>query len=109
MCGIAGVAFATGASSAESIVRAMLPPLARRGPDAEGLHLWPNVGFGHRRLAILDLSPAGAQPMLSADGSVGVVFNGCIYNFMELRRELERRGHAFRSHCDTEVRLQVAA
>jgi asparagine synthase (glutamine-hydrolysing) len=106
MCGIAGVAFTNRSSGTELAVRAMLPPLARRGPDAEGLHLWPGIGFGHRRLAILDLSPAGAQPMLSADGTVGVVFNGCIYNFIELRRELEQRGHTFRSHCDTEVLIE---
>ncbi len=106
MCGIAGIVFATGSAEAESAVRAMLPPLARRGPDAEGLHLWPGVGFGHRRLAILDLSPAGAQPMLSADGTVGVVFNGCIYNFQEIRRELEQKGHVFRSRCDTEVLIE---
>src|ERR1035437_8937005 len=106
MCGIAGVAFATGSSNAEQTVRAMLPSLARRGPDAEGLHLWPGIGFGHRRLAILDLSPAGAQPMLSADGTVGVVFNGCIYNFVEIRRELEQRGHIFRSQCDTEALIE---
>jgi asparagine synthase (glutamine-hydrolysing) len=106
MCGIAGIVFAAGSPDAESGVRAMLPPLARRGPDGEGLHLWPGVGFGHRRLAIIDLSPAGAQPMLSADGTVGVVFNGCIYNFWEIRRELEQSGHAFRSECDTEVLIE---
>jgi len=106
MCGIAGIAFAAGSRNAELPVRAMLPSLARRGPDGEGLHLWPGVGFGHRRLAILDLSPAGAQPMLSSDGSVGVVFNGCIYNFPAIRRELEQRGHAFRSQCDTEVLIE---
>ena len=107
MCGIAGVAFATSSrNNAEQIVRAMLPCLARRGPDAEGVHLWPGVGFGHRRLAILDLSPAGAQPMLSADGTVGVVFNGCIYNFQQIRHELEQRGHIFRSECDTEVLIE---
>ena len=106
MCGIAGVAFANGSSGAESFVRAMLPALARRGPDAEGLHVWPGVGFGHRRLAILDLSPAGAQPMLSSDGKVGVVFNGCIYNFVEIRCELGKRGHTFRSQCDTEVLIE---
>jgi asparagine synthase (glutamine-hydrolysing) len=106
MCGIAGVAFATASSKSETAVRSMLPSLARRGPDAEGLHLWPGVAFGHRRLAILDLSAAGSQPMLSADSSVGVVFNGCIYNFMEIRRELESRGHTFRSQCDTEVLIE---
>ncbi len=83
--------------------------LERRGPDSGGLHSFPNdrstIVFGHRRLAILDLSPAGHQPMLTPDEKVGVVFNGCIYNFLELRRELEQHGYAFRSHCDTEVLL----
>jgi asparagine synthase (glutamine-hydrolysing) len=106
MCGIAGVAFATDSPNAESAVRAMLPPLARRGPDGEGVQLWPGACFGHRRLAIIDLSSAGSQPMISADGTVGVVFNGCIYNFLEIRRELEQRGHAFRSQCDTEVLIE---
>ena len=81
----------------------MMEALARRGPDSEGFEAWPGVGFGHRRLSILDLSPAGHQPMLSADRQTGVVFNGCIYNFLELRAELEQHGHRFRSHCDTEV------
>ncbi len=88
----------------------MLPAMARRGPDAEGFYRWASpsnsTGFGHRRLAILDLSPAGAQPMLSRDGSVGVVFNGCIYNFHEIRAELERLGHAFHSQCDTEILIE---
>lgn len=103
MCGIAGFVSADSSVAVKSPVRAMLPALARRGPDAEGFHAWPGAGFGHRRLSILDLSPAGAQPMCSEDGSIGVVFNGCIYNFVEIRRELEQRGHRFRSQCDTEV------
>src|SRR5581483_12071952 len=106
MCGIAGIVFHNPSTSAEAAVRAMLPPLARRGPDAEGLHQWSGVGFGHRRLAILDLSPAGAQPMLSSDATIGVVFNGCIYNFLEIRRELEQRGHRFKSQCDTEILIE---
>jgi asparagine synthase (glutamine-hydrolysing) len=81
----------------------MLSVLARRGPDSEGFHAWPGVGLGHRRLSIIDLSPAGAQPMLSDDGEIGVVFNGCVYNFLEIRTELEGRGYRFRSQCDTEV------
>jgi asparagine synthase (glutamine-hydrolysing) len=64
------------------------------------------VHFGHRRLAIIDLSDAGRQPMLNAAGDVGIVFNGCIYNFQELRRELEQAGRVFRSHCDTEVLVE---
>src|SRR5579862_5774930 len=106
MCGIAGVVFTDRHASPALVVRAMLPALARRGPDSEGYHEWPGAGFGHRRLAIIDLSPAGAQPMLSEDGEVGVVFNGCIYNFLPIRRELEQRGHRFRSHCDTEVLIE---
>jgi asparagine synthase (glutamine-hydrolysing) len=81
----------------------MMDSLARRGPDSEGFEAWPGVGLGHRRLSILDLSPAGHQPMLSDDRKAGVVFNGCIYNFLELRAELEQHGHRFRSECDTEV------
>lgn len=106
MCGIAG--YVTGAETdrAETVVRTMTAALARRGPDSEGLHTWSGVAFGHRRLAILDLSPAGHQPMLCDDGQVGLVFNGCIYNFQELRAELETRGHRFRSRCDTEVLLR---
>jgi asparagine synthase (glutamine-hydrolysing) len=68
------------------------------------LHVWEgSAAFGHRRLAIYDLSDAGRQPMLSADGLTGVVFNGSIYNFLDIRRELEQRGCRFHSHCDTEV------
>jgi asparagine synthase (glutamine-hydrolysing) len=83
----------------------MVRALERRGPDSEGLENWDCATLGHRRLAILDLSDAGSQPMLSADRQIGVVFNGCIYNFLELRRELESRGNRFRSDCDTEVLL----
>ncbi len=80
--------------------------LERRGPDSEGFAAWPGAALGHRRLAILDLSAAGHQPMLSEDGRVGLVFNGCIYNFLELRADLEKLGHRFRSQCDTEVLLR---
>jgi asparagine synthase (glutamine-hydrolysing) len=81
----------------------MVASLARRGPDGEGIETWPGAILAHRRLAIFDLSDAGRQPMLSPDGKVGVVFNGAIYNFRELRRALEARGYAFRSQTDTEV------
>jgi len=84
----------------------MVRALARRGPDSEGVAKWPNAVLGHRRLAIVDLSAAGHQPMLSDDGQIGLVFNGCIYNFLELRKDLEQRGHRFRSRCDTEVLLR---
>lgn len=103
MCGIAGIVGSSDGESALAQVRSMASALARRGPDAEGFHMWPGAVFGHRRLAILDLTSAGAQPMLSDDGQTGVVFNGCIYNFIELREQLRGRGYRFRSECDTEV------
>jgi asparagine synthase (glutamine-hydrolysing) len=106
MCGIAGFAARTLPESALESVRAMTDSMARRGPDAEGVHAWPNAIFGHRRLAIFDLSDAGRQPMLSENAQVGVVFNGAIYNFHELRAELEQRGHRFRSQCDTEILVE---
>ncbi len=71
--------------------------IAHRGPDGHGVHCDGAVGFGHRRLAIIDLSPGGAQPMQSADGALVVTFNGEIYNYRELRHELAGKGHAFRS------------
>jgi asparagine synthase (glutamine-hydrolysing) len=79
--------------------------LARRGPDSEGIESWDLATLGHRRLSIFDLSDAGRQPMVSEDGRVALVFNGAIYNFHELRAELEARGYVFRSRTDTEVLL----
>jgi len=105
MCGIAGYASALRYDATEPAVRTMVRALARRGPDSEGLEVWDSATLGHRRLAILDLSEAGSQPMVSDDRQIGVVFNGCIYNFREVRRELESRGNRFRSQCDTEVLL----
>jgi asparagine synthase (glutamine-hydrolysing) len=106
MCGIAGFIGLTGSERPATLVRGMLPQLARRGPDAEGMATWPHAALGHRRLAIIDLSELGRQPMLSDDGEVGLVFNGCIYNFVELRNELQKAGRRFRSECDTEVLLR---
>jgi asparagine synthase (glutamine-hydrolysing) len=81
----------------------MVGALARRGPDGEGIECWGQAVLGHRRLAIFDLSEAGKQPMLAPDRSVGVVFNGAIYNHRELRKRLEGCGYLFRSNTDTEV------
>ena len=106
MCGIAGlVGVGMDPRGARQAVDAMVCSLARRGPDSEGIATWPEAVLGHRRLAILDVSAAGNQPMLSDDGEIGLVFNGCIYNFQELRKELESNGHRFRSNTDTEVLL----
>ena len=103
MCGIAGLVASTQPDGKR--VAAMLDALARRGPDGHGLHEWPRAVFGHRRLAILDLSERGRQPMVTPDGRVGLVFNGAIYNFPELRQELESAGRQFASDTDTEVLL----
>ena len=106
MCGIAGWAHC---GAEEPIVTealgTMLRALARRGPDGEGRQSLPGVGLAHRRLAIFDLSAAGAQPMATPDGDLTIVFNGAIYNWRDLRRELEADGVAFRSATDTEVLL----
>ncbi|HEY9640570.1 MAG TPA: asparagine synthetase B, partial [Coleofasciculaceae cyanobacterium] len=90
-----------------TIIQQMSATLYHRGPDDEGIWIDPSSGVavGHRRLAILDLSPEGHQPMLSADDRYILVFNGEIYNFLELRQQLERCGHRFRGHSDTEVML----
>ncbi len=103
MGGIAGFIGEANTNAARVAVGRMIGALARRGPDGEGIQVWPNAALGHRRLAIFDLSNAGRQPMLSPDGEVGVVFNGAIYNFPDLRRELLDSGHEFRSQTDTEV------
>jgi asparagine synthase (glutamine-hydrolysing) len=103
MCGIAGLAGFRDRDEARRRVRQMLSTLTRRGPDGEGLELWDGAALGHRRLSIFDLSDAGRQPMLSPDASVGIVFNGAIYNFRELRVELEAQNYQFKSHTDTEV------
>ncbi|HEY0100191.1 MAG TPA: asparagine synthase (glutamine-hydrolyzing) [Pyrinomonadaceae bacterium] len=109
MCGIAGLVIAqdSRAAAGDDAVARMIRSLARRGPDGEGVERWPHgSALGHRRLAIFDLSEAGRQPMLSKDGTVGLVFNGAIYNFRELRAELEARGCRFVSQTDTEVLVE---
>src|SRR5215831_13824766 len=105
MCGIAGIVGPMDPAPARVAVTSMVQKLVRRGPDAEGIESWPDAVLGHRRLSIYDLSPAGRQPLTLSDGSTTVVLNGAIYNFLELRRELESRGCVFRSRTDTEVLL----
>jgi len=95
MCGIAGVAGFRDRIVAEGTVRRMISAFARRGPDGEGIESWDGAILGHRRLAIFDLSGAGAQPMSTVDRSIGIVFNGAIYNFRNLRDELIARGYVF--------------
>lgn len=105
MCGISGLVGSSDQFYARDCVRKMNAALARRGPDSEGIESWDLATLGHRRLSIFDLSDAGRQPMVSEDGRVALVFNGAIYNFHELRAELEARGYVFRSRTDTEVLL----
>jgi asparagine synthase (glutamine-hydrolysing) len=107
MCGIAIMVGLRGAPIEAPVVRKMTRALVHRGPDAEGHYSSEWVGFGFRRLSILDLSPSGHQPMVSDDGETVVVFNGEIYNYLELRTELEQHGHRFRSTGDTEVLLNA--
>ena len=84
----------------------MTDAIGHRGPDGDGHHFEPGLGLGHRRLAVIDLV-TGAQPMLSADNNICLIFNGEIFNFQELRQDLEQRGHAFTTHSDTEVILEA--
>lgn len=108
MCGIVGrVNFKPEIKVDYWNIRRMADSLRHRGPDDEGVWIKGSVGLGHRRLAIIDLSPSGRNPMCNEDGTVWIVFNGEIYNFLELRRELEQKGHQFRSRTDTEVILHL--
>jgi asparagine synthase (glutamine-hydrolysing) len=105
MCGIAGIFHVAVPKPVDPArVRAMADVLAHRGPDGSGVWTGPGIGFGHRRLSIIDLE-GGAQPMASADERLVVNYNGEIYNFREVRAELEALGHAFRTDSDTEVIL----
>ncbi|HHY55695.1 MAG TPA: asparagine synthase (glutamine-hydrolyzing) [Chloroflexi bacterium] len=109
MCGITGIWQLDGAPVDLSVLQAMTEAIAHRGPDGEGLKIAGAIGLGHRRLAILDLSPAGHQPMSYANGRYWITYNGEVYNFLELRHELEQLGHHFSSHSDTEVILAAYA
>jgi asparagine synthase (glutamine-hydrolysing) len=104
MCGICGVV----GQADEQLIKSMLARIAHRGPDDEGVYIaetstTERVGLGHRRLSIIDLSPAGHEPMPDRSNQIWLTFNGEIYNFKELRRELEARGHIFKSNTDAEV------
>ena len=105
MCGICGYV----GDNVPRLLEPMCQAMAHRGPDDKGT--WHDaksrVGLGHRRLSIIDLSPAGHQPMSNEDGSIWIVFNGEIYDYPELRRSLVARGHVFRSQCDTEVLVHL--
>ncbi len=105
MCGIAGFVSKGTIGAAEESIRKMTALVAHRGPDGDGHLLWNNVALGHRRLSIIDLSEAGHQPMEYASGRYAITFNGEIYNYIELRKELIEAGYPFGSETDTEVIL----
>lgn len=107
MCGIAGILNFNGAPIEKSVIASMTDAIAHRGPDSDGHWLNGGIGLGHRRLSIIDLSHEADQPMISPDGEFVIVFNGEIYNYKELARELEARGMPCRTHSDTEVILNL--
>lgn len=109
MCGIAGFINLTGQPASADILQRMTDALMHRGPDGEGLWQEGPVGLGHRRLAIIDTSPAGRQPMVSEDGRHVLTYNGEIYNYRELKKDLEAAGVGFRTRTDSEVLLSALA
>lgn len=109
MCGIAGFFHTDGAPGSPVRLKAMCDAIAHRGPDGEGQFIDGPVGLGHRRLAIIDLTPLGRQPMSTPDGRYTLTYNGEIYNFQELRAELAGRGRSFVSRTDSEVLLHAFA
>ncbi len=107
MCGIVGKLFLDGQQPVDrDLVDRMLAVIVHRGPDGQGKYFSGPVGLGHRRLAIIDLS-TGDQPMTNENRTIWLVYNGEIYNFQELREELIRKGHVFRSTSDTEVIIHL--
>ena len=109
MCGIAGIVHFCGAKTTSAIMRKMTNALSHRGPDGEGCWAEGSVALGHRRLAIIDLTDTGSQPMVSFNGRYVISYNGEVYNYAELRNELETLGYLFKSKTDTEVVLNAFA
>lgn len=108
MCGIAGKLYLNLQGTVETdLLQRMTAALRHRGPDDEGVWVEGPVGLGHRRLAIIDLSPRAHQPMVNEDGSLRIIFNGEIYNFQTLREDLQQKGHVFQSESDTETILHL--
>lgn len=107
MCGLAGMCRFDGEAVEEGLLERMTQAIGHRGPDGAGQYRAGSVGLGHRRLAVLDLSDAGRQPMANDAGDLVIAYNGEVYNFRELRAELETKGYRFRSRSDTEVVLKA--
>jgi asparagine synthase (glutamine-hydrolysing) len=110
MCGIAGlIVKQESTGNIQEQIRQMVQIIEHRGPDGEGIYCYQNLGLGHRRLAIIDPSPEGHQPMVYQNGDLVITYNGEIYNYLELRQELTQLGHRFHSNSDTEVILAAYA
>ena len=103
MCGIVGIYNKNQKPVSESYLRKMTDMMIHRGPDDGGVFIDKNLGLGNRRLAIIDLSKTGHQPMSDKEGNYWISYNGEIYNFLEIKKELEKLGYSFRSKTDTEV------
>ena len=106
MCGIAGIITSLNGKVDQAIIKRMTDAIIHRGPDEAGIYMANGVGLGHRRLSIIDLK-SGQQPMSSAGEDVTIVYNGEIYNFVKIRKELEAKGYKFKTRCDTEVILNA--
>jgi asparagine synthase (glutamine-hydrolysing) len=108
LCGICGIINTdTNRKVDGNLIERMCSVLSHRGPDDAGIYLKDNMGFGHRRLSVLDVTRAGHQPMTNEDRTIWLVFNGEIYNYCELRKELENKGHIFSSSSDTETIIHL--
>ena len=107
MCGITGIFNLNSQPVNQELLTEMTRLLSHRGPDDEGIYISGKVGFGHRRLSIIDLSPRGHQPMSNEDESIWITYNGEIYNYRSLRNELQKNGHQFKSQTDTETIIHL--
>lgn len=107
MCGIAGLISFEEKIPDRALLHRMANTIAQRGPDAEGIHVGPHVGLAQRRLSIVDLSDSANPPLCNEDGSIWIAFNGEIYNYQAIRKELVRKGHVFTTHSDTEVLIHL--
>lgn len=107
MCGIAGIFNLNGEPVNQNLLTQMTRLLSHRGPDDEGICVWGNAGLGHRRLSIIDLSSSGRQPMSNENGTIWITYNGEIYNHRELRDDLQKAGHRYRSQTDTETIIHL--